>query len=122
MRLACKRNIGLLTGATRDSTFSLSAFLPQHLKSLVSYGERGYVQIFKIIDELFPDLAVTLRHDPNQRLGLDVFISRILVPETARLLIKDDLCISDQEAFSVLLKSRAFGVALHPDLDKHNIS
>lgn len=75
-----------------------------------------------IIGELFPDLAITLRQSPGERLGPDTFISRILVPETALLLIKEDLHISDQEALDVLRKSRAFGAALHPDPDGHNIS
>jgi len=42
------------------------------------------------------------------------FVSRILVPETARLFIMDDMYISDEEALSVLYNSQEFGAVLHP--------
>ena len=85
---------------------------------LPSYGECGYVRIMEIISELFPDLATELRSGKSSRyLDSVTFMSRILVPETARLLIKGDLNVSDEEAMNILFRSQAFGLALHPELD-----
>jgi len=84
------------------------------------YGECGYVRIFGILSRLYPNLASDLCGG-----GLDcsldpiAFISRVLVPESARLLIKDDLNVSDKDALDILVESRLFGTALHPDSDSN---
>jgi RTC4-like domain len=65
--------------------------------------------------DLFPDLSADLYND--RHLHPESFVSRVLVPEAARLLIKEDLNLSDEEALDVLQRSRAFGIALHPDVD-----
>lgn len=41
-------------------------------------------------------------------------MSCFLIPETARLLIQEDLGVSDEAAYGVLLDSQTFGVAVHP--------
>lgn len=76
------------------------------------------MQIIKIIDQLFPNLADEL-HCSDLDCPLDPidFISHVLVPEAARMLIKDDLHVSDQEVLNILMASQAFGAALHPDSD-----
>lgn len=79
------------------------------------------MQIIKIIRHLFPDLTDELdKHGSTHPLCPIDFISRILVPETARLLIKDDLNVSDEEALNILTASQRFGAALHPDADTDN--
>ena len=76
------------------------------------------MQIICIIWDIFPDLAANLHEGGvDQRLNPNDFVSRVLVPEAARLLIKEDLNLSDEEALDILARSRAYGVALHPDVD-----
>jgi hypothetical protein len=53
----------------------------------------------------------------DRRLDSMAFVSRVLVPETARLLIMDDLGLSNKEALDVLHDSQTFGAAVYPDLD-----
>lgn len=70
------------------------------------------------LGSLFRQLA----HEQHKRsfhqiLKPDVFVSQVLVPEAACILIKEDLGLSDEEAYETLCESRAFGMALHPQLD-----
>lgn len=82
-----------------------------------SYGERGYVLIFKTIGRLFPNLADELCTSKlGHSLAPVAFISRVLVPEAARLLIQND----DEEALDILIASQPFGAALHPDTDTND--
>ena len=72
--------------------------------------------MMKTIVDLFPDLTSELYNNELSRFpDIITFVSRVLVPETARLLIKNDLNVSDEEAMDVLFKSQAFGMALHPE-------
>lgn len=107
-----------LINVALDSTFHSHPWAAHGYQTFFSYGERGYVKIYGIMRVLFPDLPADLYSD--WRLHPESFVSRILVPEAARLLIKDDLGLSDEGALDVLLRSRAFGIALHPDVDSED--
>lgn len=66
------------------------------------------------MNNLFP--ALTTHTAAFKPLDSMTFVTAVLVPECALLLIKDDLKLSsDKEALRVLLDSQAFGVAAHPD-------
>lgn len=72
----------------------------------------------RTLRELFPPMAVEQSKNSSSRiLRPDVLFSQVLVPEAARILIKDDLGVSDDEAYEVLRKSRDFGMAVHRELD-----
>jgi len=84
------------------------------------YGERGLVRITQIIGDLFPSLSrANLSKSGIQSfapLDSTLFVSRVLVPESACLLIKDDLFLdSEEEAMRVLFASQTFGAAVYPD-------
>jgi hypothetical protein len=86
----------------------------------VSYGERGLVRITQIVGDLFPSLSPAISSKsgtpPFAPLDSASFVTRVLVPECARLLIKEDLRLaSEEEALRVLFASQTFGAALHPD-------
>ena len=77
--------------------------------------------IFKTIGRLFPNLAYELCTSKlGHSLAPVAFISRVLVPEAARLLIQNDLNVSDEEALDILIASQPFGAALHPDTDTND--
>lgn len=112
-------------GRDRDSKHS-NILLTNRLEALTnsftfySYGERGLVRITGILGDLFPSLASigSSKGGTPSFAPFDstTFISRVLVPETAILLIKDDLGItSDEAACRVLFASQKFGSALFPD-------
>jgi len=79
------------------------------------------VLIFKTIGRLFPNLADELCTSKSGcSLGPVAFISCVLVPEAAQLLIQNDLNVSDEEALDILIASQPFGAVLHPDTDTND--
>ena len=82
-----------------------------------SYGEQGFVIIYRILCSLFPtediDLAVVAPLSPSD------FLQRVLVPECAMALIREDggPHTSQSEALKIMHESSKFGAAMYPDLD-----
>lgn len=79
-----------------------------------SYGEQDSIIIHQTLYLLFPpdDMPLT-SVDP---LTLDQFITRVLVPETAVLLIQTDISLSTKaEALRVLDDSKKYGLAMFPE-------
>ena len=77
-----------------------------------SYGERGFVRIANALRDLFPGLTNQRSLEP---LDVDGFFLRVLIPETARLLIMEDLGLNGVAALSVLQESQKYGAAKFPD-------
>lgn len=79
-----------------------------------SYGEQDSIIIHQTLYLLFPpdDMPLT-SVDP---LTLDQFLTRVLVPETAVLLIQTDISLSTKaEALRVLDDSKKYGLAMFPE-------
>ncbi|KAG8888127.1 hypothetical protein FRB98_008319 [Tulasnella sp. 332] len=79
------------------------------------YGEKGFFVISSTLQEIFPLDAI----DPDLTYPLEPsdFLRRVLLPETAVLLIQEDQKIEREEALLVLRESRAFGLATFPVRD-----
>lgn len=83
-----------------------------------SYGEQGLAVITQVLFDLFP----TLPADKIYPLDLNTYRSLVLVPETALLLIQEDLRmkhgpnkdITRSLALKVLRKSHKYGLAMFP--------
>lgn len=86
--------------------------LIEHCAFASSYGERGFYRISQAMHDLFPGLSNQPSFAP---LDVDSFLTRVLVPEAARLLIMDDQKISESEALNVLRDSQKYGLAKFPD-------
>lgn len=81
--------------------------------SFGSYGERGVMDITSALRDMFDfDSMPSQRFKPLREPG--DFVRMVLLPETAAVLISEDLDISPAEARSVMKRSWAFGLALHP--------
>ena len=80
----------------------------------LSYGEQGSIIIHQTLYSLFPSDDIPLTSvDP---LTPDQFLTRVLVPETAVLLIQVDMCLpTKEEALRVLDESKKYGVAMFPE-------
>jgi hypothetical protein len=100
------RHLGRSDLASKYFMHYLSCVL--HLTS-ISYGERGFIHIYKTLRQLFPTIS------PPGGLEVDLFLRHVLLPETARLLIQKDFNISSSEALDVLLASQDYGAARFPD-------
>ncbi|KAG8901871.1 hypothetical protein FRB99_005027 [Tulasnella sp. 403] len=90
------------------STFELT--LPGY------YGEQGYLVISTALQNMFPPQAI----DPSQTAPLQPadFLRRVLLPETAVLLIIEDHDVSREEARTIMFESRSYGSAMFPAKDE----
>lgn len=81
-----------------------------------SYGEQGSVIIAQTLYDLFPPESIDA--DCVSPLNPLEFIQRILVPEAATELIREDMryAVKD-EALETLRESSKFGTTMFPDLD-----
>ncbi|KAF8310080.1 hypothetical protein DL93DRAFT_1673578 [Clavulina sp. PMI_390] len=92
------------------------------------YGERGTIHITRTLQYLFPSLSslsatrtASSSSSPASStfapLDPPTFLSHVLVPEAALLLIAQDMSLSSSssEALDHFLDSQDFGSALHPD-------
>lgn len=82
-----------------------------------SYGEQGFAVITQVLYDLFPDIPA----NKISPLEMSNYLSLVLVPETALLLIqhdlqnqRDDSHVSKSEALKVLHKSTKYGLAMFP--------
>ena len=86
----------------------------------LSYGEIGYSIIHQTVQSLFP----AVKMDPSLFMPLTwiSFLQRVLIPETALLLIMEDLKVKgeegSQEALKVLQESSEYGAGMFPDNDE----
>ncbi|KAF8324247.1 RTC4-like domain-containing protein [Cantharellus anzutake] len=94
------------TNSTRGQFSTFSRTQPGY------YGERGLVRIANGLHDLFPGLSTRPSFAP---LDVENFLLRVLIPETARLLIMEDLDLDEADALSVLRESQKYGVAKFPD-------
>ncbi|KAF8328450.1 RTC4-like domain-containing protein [Cantharellus anzutake] len=94
------------TNSTRGQFSTFSRTQPGY------YGERGLVRIANGLHDLFPGLSTRPSFAP---LDVENFLLRVLIPETARLLIMEDLALDEADALSVLRESQKYGVAKFPD-------
>ncbi|KAG8838914.1 hypothetical protein FRC18_002142 [Serendipita sp. 400] len=86
------------------------------------YGEQGFAIISQVLFDLFPDISP----EKTQPLDISNYFSVVLVPETAVLLIQQDLQEKEpaldkgplrSQALQVLRSSRKYGEAMFPVLD-----
>ena len=78
-----------------------------------SYGERGHFVIFGALCKLF-----NLKTYPNTTffpLTPVQFFQYVLLPETAVLLIMEDMLQTREEAIRTMRESASYGVAMFPD-------
>ena len=81
-----------------------------------SYGQRGWFIITQELGEMFPSLS----KDHTKPWSPDVFLGRILGPETAVRLIKDDVRpvpLTEESARELWYQSRTYGDAVYPVLE-----
>lgn len=83
--------------------FSLMAF--------ISYGELGSEAILGALQSLFPKDEYD---DTKTALKYSDYLSQVLIPESALLLIQEDLKIDRGEAIQVLGDSRKYGLMAFP--------
>ena len=74
---------------------------------LVSYGEKGSIIIFWVLQVLFPAKDF-------HELSFINFLRRVLIPETAVCLAQEDMKIDRQTAIDILRTSRQYGLVMHP--------
>ena len=91
-----------------------SLFPSSVLINCCSYGEQGSIIIHQTLYSLFsPDTIPLTSVDP---LTPSQFLTRVLVPETAMLLIQEDMHLSTkEETLRVLDESKKYGVAMFPE-------
>ncbi|KAG8847074.1 hypothetical protein FRB91_000231, partial [Serendipita sp. 411] len=86
------------------------------------YGEQGFAIISQVLFDLFPDISP----EKTQPLDISNYFSVVLVPETAVLLIQQDLQEKEpaldkgplrSQALQVLRSSRKYGEAMFPVFD-----
>jgi hypothetical protein len=108
------RRHGLASKFSLNLVCLYSQFHCEHHPDLnLSYGERGLLHIYRALDDLFPLLDQEHTFSP---LDHKAFMTHVLVPEAACLLIQDDLQISSHaEALALLLRSQKYGQAMFPD-------
>ncbi|KAF8586369.1 hypothetical protein K439DRAFT_1408955 [Ramaria rubella] len=77
------------------------------------YGEQGSIIIHQTLYTLFPPSDIP---DSVEPLTPDQFLTRVLVPETAVLLIQEDMNLSTRgEVLRVLDESKKYGLAMFPE-------
>lgn len=79
--------------------------------SSLSYGEEGYQILTITLQHLFPDQSFDLALFAPLSWG--AVIHDFLIPETALLLIQDDLHISQSASIRTLRQSRVFGTIMN---------
>lgn len=75
-----------------------------------SFGEKGAIIIFGVIEVTFP-------HVENHGLSFVNFARRVLLPEVAVLLAQADMGLLRDEAMNVMRVSRDYGMTMHPQDD-----
>ncbi len=78
-----------------------------------SYGEQGSVIIHQTLFNLFPPASI--HPDQVKPLTPNEFTQRILVPEVAARLIRQDMGVSPSKAVKILRESASYGVAMFPE-------
>ncbi|KAK0457879.1 RTC4-like domain-containing protein [Desarmillaria tabescens] len=79
------------------------------------YGEQGSVIIHQTLFNLFPPASI--HPDQVTPLTPNEFTQRILVPEVAVRLIRQDMDVSPSKALKILRESSSYGVAMFPEDD-----
>ncbi|KAG7444480.1 uncharacterized protein BT62DRAFT_900378, partial [Guyanagaster necrorhizus] len=77
------------------------------------YGEQGSVIIYQTLFNLFPPASI--HPDQVKPLTPNEFTQRILVPEVATRLIRQDMGVSPSKAVKILRESASYGVAMFPE-------
>ncbi|PBK65910.1 hypothetical protein ARMSODRAFT_1087149 [Armillaria solidipes] len=77
------------------------------------YGEQGSVIIHQTLFNLFPPASI--HPDQVKPLTPNEFTQRILVPEVAARLIRQDMRVSPSKAVKILRESASYGVAMFPE-------
>ncbi|KAK0238524.1 RTC4-like domain-containing protein [Armillaria nabsnona] len=77
------------------------------------YGEQGSVIIHQTLFNLFPPASI--HPDQVKPLTPNEFTQRILVPEVAARLIRQDMGVSPSKAVKILRESASYGVAMFPE-------
>lgn len=77
------------------------------------YGQQGSVIIHQTLFNLFPPASI--HPDQVKPLTPNEFTQRILVPEVAARLIRQDMGVSASKAVKILRESASYGVAMFPE-------
>ena len=104
-----RRLRGVSLASEQGSLFPFSVLI-----NCCSYGEQGSIIIHQTLYSLFsPDTIPLTSVEP---LTPSQFLTRVLVPETAMLLIQEDMHLSTkEETLRVLDESKKYGVAMFPE-------
>ncbi|GJJ11106.1 hypothetical protein Clacol_005337 [Clathrus columnatus] len=78
------------------------------------YGEQGSIIIQQTLYSVFP--VGSILEEAVEPLTVEQFLSQVLVPETAALLIMEDMNLTSKtEALEVLEGSKKYGIAMFPE-------
>lgn len=93
--------------------------MTSYLDCFLSYGQKGFEVIMHVLTTELVSKGV-LTESLSEPLDMEVYLRRVLVPETAIRLIQADQDCSASDALKILEESRDYGAAVFGDMDGVN--